>query len=177
MWHRIVSTMCFTLYYNLYTHSLEILPTSGISVWLIPVAVCTVLNSWWWTGRPSETCKAVISKIKQFWETGASSCIYYSNYCQSRVISQRSAEYQQSHITDISFSNVTACGREFLCILKLYLEKSKQFSKTPTHAMPSSSLLSQGRPTYSTLILCSTKWCNAKRYVYKQNLININVTA
>jgi len=22
-----------------------------------PVAVCTVLNSWWWTERPSETCR------------------------------------------------------------------------------------------------------------------------
>jgi hypothetical protein len=27
-----------------------------VSVWHIPVAVCTVLNSWWWTERPSETC-------------------------------------------------------------------------------------------------------------------------
>jgi len=23
----------------------------------MPVAVCTVLNSWWWTDRPSETCR------------------------------------------------------------------------------------------------------------------------
>jgi len=23
----------------------------------MPVAVCTVLNSWWWTERPSETCR------------------------------------------------------------------------------------------------------------------------
>jgi len=27
------------------------------SVWQMPVAVCTVLNSWWWTKRPSETCR------------------------------------------------------------------------------------------------------------------------
>jgi len=23
----------------------------------MPVAVCTVLNSWWWTEIPSETCR------------------------------------------------------------------------------------------------------------------------
>jgi len=28
-------------------------------VWHIPDAVCTVLDSWWWTERPSETCKAL----------------------------------------------------------------------------------------------------------------------
>jgi hypothetical protein len=27
-------------------------------IWHMPVAVCTVLNSWWWTERPSETCRA-----------------------------------------------------------------------------------------------------------------------
>ena len=30
-----------------------------VSVWHIPVAVCTVLNSWWWTERPSETCRVL----------------------------------------------------------------------------------------------------------------------
>jgi len=29
----------------------------SVSVWQIPVAVCTVLNSWWWTEKPSETCR------------------------------------------------------------------------------------------------------------------------
>jgi len=29
---------------------------SAVSVWHMPVAVCTVLNSWWWTERPPETC-------------------------------------------------------------------------------------------------------------------------
>ena len=28
-----------------------------LSVWQMPLAVCTVLNSWWWTERPSETCR------------------------------------------------------------------------------------------------------------------------
>jgi len=30
---------------------------TAVSVWHMPVAVCTVLNSWWWTERPSETCR------------------------------------------------------------------------------------------------------------------------
>jgi len=30
---------------------------TAVSVWQIPVAVCTVLNSWWWTERLSETCR------------------------------------------------------------------------------------------------------------------------
>jgi hypothetical protein len=29
---------------------------AAVPVWHIPVAVCTVLNAWWWTERPSETC-------------------------------------------------------------------------------------------------------------------------
>jgi len=35
----------------------------AVSIWRIPVAVCTVLNSWWWTERPSETCR-VLSQNK-----------------------------------------------------------------------------------------------------------------
>jgi hypothetical protein len=37
----------------------------AVSVWHTPVAVCTVLNSWWWTERPSETCR-VLCRNKQF---------------------------------------------------------------------------------------------------------------
>jgi len=25
----------------------------------MPVAVCTVLNCWWWAERPSETCSVI----------------------------------------------------------------------------------------------------------------------
>ena len=28
-----------------------------VSVWQMPVALCTVVNCWWWTERPSETCR------------------------------------------------------------------------------------------------------------------------
>jgi len=37
---------------------------SAVSVWHTPVAVCTVLNSWWRTERPSETCR-VLLKINE----------------------------------------------------------------------------------------------------------------
>ena len=30
---------------------------TAVSVWQMPVAVCTVSNSWWWTERPSEICR------------------------------------------------------------------------------------------------------------------------
>ena len=30
----------------------------AVSFWQMSVAVCTVLNCWWWTERPSETCRA-----------------------------------------------------------------------------------------------------------------------
>ena len=36
---------------------------TAISFWQMPVAVCTVLNSWWWTERPSETCR--VSKCEE----------------------------------------------------------------------------------------------------------------
>jgi len=32
------------------------------TAWQMPVAVCTVLNSWWWTERPSETCTVSFQK-------------------------------------------------------------------------------------------------------------------
>ena len=50
----------------------------AVSVWHMPLAVCTVVNSWWWTERPSKTCK-IYSKMKQIWNTGASGWIYYRN--------------------------------------------------------------------------------------------------
>jgi len=35
---------------------------TAVSVWQMPVAVCTVLNCWWWTERPSETCRVPFPK-------------------------------------------------------------------------------------------------------------------
>jgi hypothetical protein len=36
------------------------------AVWQMLVAVCTVLNSWWWTERPSETCTAPFQNKNKF---------------------------------------------------------------------------------------------------------------
>jgi len=47
-----------------------------ISVWQMPVAVYTVLNSWWWTERPSETCR-VSFQNKIILYIGASGWFYY----------------------------------------------------------------------------------------------------
>ena len=30
---------------------------TAVSVWHMPVSVCTVFNSWWWTERPFEKCR------------------------------------------------------------------------------------------------------------------------
>jgi len=31
----------------------------------IPDAVCTVLDSWWWMERPSETCRVIFNKLEK----------------------------------------------------------------------------------------------------------------
>jgi len=31
----------------------------AVAVWHMPVAVCTVVNYWWWTERPFETCRVI----------------------------------------------------------------------------------------------------------------------
>jgi hypothetical protein len=46
-----------------YSKSLLASKQIAVPVWHIPVAVCTVLNSWWWTERPSET-RRVLFQIK-----------------------------------------------------------------------------------------------------------------
>ena len=37
---------------------------TAVSVWHTLVAVCTVLNCWWWAERPSETCRVLLQKNK-----------------------------------------------------------------------------------------------------------------
>ena len=36
----------------------------NISVWHMSVAVCTFFNSWWWTERPSETCRVLLQQSR-----------------------------------------------------------------------------------------------------------------
>jgi len=52
------------------------------TVWHIPDAVCTALNSWWWTERPAETCRVVFNKLEK---NCASSWFYYRNVSQCTV--------------------------------------------------------------------------------------------
>jgi hypothetical protein len=47
----------------------------ALPVWHIPDAVCNVLNSGWWTERPSETCGVIFNKLENF----ASNWFYYRN--------------------------------------------------------------------------------------------------
>jgi hypothetical protein len=60
----------------------------AVSVWHIPVAVCTGLNSCWWTERPSETCR-VLNQNKWLWETGASGWYIIEIYYDARTYERR----------------------------------------------------------------------------------------
>jgi hypothetical protein len=57
----------------------------AVSVWHIPDAVCTVLDSWWWTERPSETCR-VLFQNKINLRYCASSWFYYRNILWCTVL-------------------------------------------------------------------------------------------
>ena len=50
-------------------------------MWHIPDAVCLVLYSWWWTERPSATCRVIFNNSKNC----ASSWFYYRNISQRTV--------------------------------------------------------------------------------------------
>ena len=59
-------------------HLISASKQTAVSVWHMHVAVCTVLNSWWWTERPSETCRASFQN-KIIWYIGAYSWFYSRN--------------------------------------------------------------------------------------------------
>ena len=58
------------------------------SVWHIPDAVCTVLDSWRWTERPSETCRVLLQNKINLRNWCTSRWFYYRNivdeYCEFR---------------------------------------------------------------------------------------------
>ena len=62
-------------------NEMELVPASkqlAEPVWHTPDTVCTVLESWWWTERPSETCRMLFqNKINL--TCCASSWFYYRN--------------------------------------------------------------------------------------------------
>ena len=51
---------------------------TAVPVWHMSVAVCSVLKSWWWTERPSQT-RRVSFQNKIIWYIGASGWFYYRN--------------------------------------------------------------------------------------------------
>jgi hypothetical protein len=58
---------------------------SAESVWHIPDAACTVLDSWWWTERTSETCRVLLqNKINLRY--CASGWFYYRNILRCTVL-------------------------------------------------------------------------------------------
>ena len=76
------------------------------AVWHMPVAVCAVLISWWWTERPSETCR-VFFKDKINSDIVASWWNYYRNILRctdlwtskqvARIIKHRSTQNQKKN--------------------------------------------------------------------------------
>jgi len=78
-------TFTLPLYIYIYINSPVTLPIFGISVWHTPNAVCTVLNSWWWTERPSETCR-VLFQNKINLRYCASGWFYYRNILRCTVL-------------------------------------------------------------------------------------------
>jgi len=48
------------------------------------IAVCTVLDSWWWTKELSETCRVLFQKWN--WEISASHWFYYKNISWCTVL-------------------------------------------------------------------------------------------
>jgi len=74
-------TMLTSMQCILYTALLASKQTK-VSVWKMPIVVCTVLNSWWWTERSSEKCSVFISLFNQldaqifFFTISFISCLY-----------------------------------------------------------------------------------------------------
>ena len=65
---------------------------SAQSVWHIPIAVCTFLDSWWWKERLSETCRVLLQNK-----------INLRNWCISLVLLQKNYQiyiyiYMNTHL-------------------------------------------------------------------------------
>jgi hypothetical protein len=80
----------------------------AVSVWYIPVAVCAVWNSWWWTERPSETCR-VSTQNKWIWETDATGWFTIEIYCDARIYERQIylsyiLIYSVRHLVDVQIN-------------------------------------------------------------------------
>jgi hypothetical protein len=72
-----------------------------VSVWHIPFAVCTVLNYWWWTERPSEKCRVIFNKL----ENCASSWFYCRKKKNHKRVMEESWELRSSELFAVSIGN------------------------------------------------------------------------
>ena len=68
-------------------HQLYVIQVSCLlaSIWHKPDVICTVLDSWWWTERPSETCR-VLFQNKINLRCRASGWFYYRNILRRTVL-------------------------------------------------------------------------------------------
>jgi len=57
---------------------------SAKPIWHKPIAVYTVLDSWWWTEKLSETCRVLFQKY--IWEINASCWFYNKNISRYTVL-------------------------------------------------------------------------------------------
>ena len=55
---------------------------SAKPIWHIPIAVYTVLDSWWWRENLSETCRVLFQTL--IWKISASRWFYYKNISRCR---------------------------------------------------------------------------------------------
>jgi hypothetical protein len=73
--HHQVSSTVHTATGICHTGYVDCLLAFSTPVWHIPIAVCTVLDSWWWTEKLSETCRVLFQKW--IWEISVSRWFYY----------------------------------------------------------------------------------------------------
>jgi hypothetical protein len=67
-------------------------------VWHVPDAVCTALDSYWWTERPSETCR-VLFQNKINMRHCASGWFYYRNILRCTVLQTPNISFKVWNIT------------------------------------------------------------------------------
>ena len=101
---------------------------AAVSVWQMPVAACRVLNSWWWTERPCETCRVLgeereTNKMQLIW------CLLWNFYLnmfrESLLPSSGEQEFILPHTVFCTGSDGCGCvelGRELCALWKLLLE-------------------------------------------------------
>ena len=77
--NRHLSNRYCCLFASWYEVELCLIPTikqTAVSLWHMPVAVCTILNYWWWTEKPSETCRVSFHNEVEEIQQDATECRY-----------------------------------------------------------------------------------------------------